>query len=98
MRKVLRGRKTVRKGKRRGGVGSPFTVKRKTGSYVNSPLRRGYSASSGRMDDFIVENIEDLTSLEKCKKQYRLLKFGYEAYEKKNMHLQNELEKLKKRT
>lgn len=98
-----RKRISKRKRSRRGGVGSlpsVRTLKRRSPKammVVGSPLRRGYSASSGRTDEFIVENIDDITSLEQCKKQYRLLKYGYNVYEKKNESLRNELEKLKRK-
>jgi hypothetical protein len=94
-----RQRKTTNKRRKMGGVGtSPFTLKRSSPKpYTSSPLRKSISASSGRGDEFIVENINEYTSLEKCKKQYRLLKFGYEAIERKNAYLLNELEKLKKK-
>ena len=87
---------------RRGGVGSlpsVRTLKRRSpkAMMIGSPLRRGYSVSSGRTDEFIVENIDDMTSLEQCKKQYRLLKYGYNVYEKKNESLRNEIEKLKRK-
>ena len=87
---------------RRGGVGSlpsGRSLKKRSpkAMMVSSPLRRGYSASSGKTDEFIVENIDDMTSLEQCKKQYRLLKYGYNVYEKKNESLRNELEKLKRK-
>lgn len=97
-------RKRISKRKsRRGGVGSlpsVRTLKRRSPKammMIGSPLRRGYSVSSGRTDEFIVENIDDMTSLEQCKKQYRLLKYGYNVYEKKNESLRNEIEKLKRK-
>ena len=96
-------RKRISKRKsRRGGVGSlpsVRTLKRRSpkAMMIGSPLRRGYSVSSGRTDEFIVENIDDMTSLEQCKKQYRLLKYGYNVYEKKNESLRNEIEKLKRK-
>jgi hypothetical protein len=62
-----------------------------------SPVRKGYSASTGRIDDFIIEDLDELSTLEKCQRQYRLLKFGYDANEKKNAYLTNELEKLKRK-
>jgi len=83
------------KGKKKGGVYSTGTLKIKT--ITPSPLRRGYSASTGRNDEFVVEDIDDLTSLEQCKKKYRLLKFGYDVYEKRNAELMHQIEKLKRK-
>ena len=83
------------KGKKKSGVYSTGTLKIKT--ITPSPLRRGYSASTGRNDEFVVEDIDDLTSLEQCKKKYRLLKFGYDVYEKRNAELLHQIEKLKRK-
>lgn len=84
-RKIMGGKR------RKGGLGTRRTIA------TPSPLRRGISASMGRTDDFIIENIDELTSLQECKKKYRLLKFGYESYEKRNNELKHELEKLKRK-
>ena len=45
------------KGKKKGGVYSTGTLKIKT--ITPSPLRRGYSASTGRNDEFVVEDIDN---------------------------------------
>lgn len=78
---------------RKGGVGS---ATRKSATLF-SPLRRGFSATRGHIDEFVVEDIDEISSLEKCKKQYRLLKFGYDVYEKRNAELLHQLEKLKRK-
>ena len=84
-------RRKTNKGKKKGGTTG--TLRKKT--ITPSPLRRGYSVSTGRNDEFVVEDIDDLTSLDQCKRKYRLLKFGYDVYEKRNAELIHQLEKLK---
>jgi len=66
-------------------------------SHSPSSLRRSLSSLSGRNDEFVVEDIDDLTSLRQCKKKYRLLKFGYDVYEKRNAELMHQIEKLKRK-
>jgi hypothetical protein len=62
-----------------------------------SPLRKGYSAKTGTIDKYIIEDLDEISTLEKCQRQYRILKFGYDTIEKKNEYLRNDLEKLKRK-